>query len=65
MPSAASPGSAGILGAVPVWLAIAVAAIAAVAVLWLFAKLFKWALWLALIILLAAGAFVVLRDLMG
>jgi hypothetical protein len=40
----------------PPWLVVGGAAVAAAALLWLLAKLLKWALWLLAIAVLVAGA---------
>lgn len=52
------------LSAYPRWLVVLAATLLAAAILWVLMKLLKWTLWLLIIVVLLAGSFWAVRELL-
>lgn len=57
--------SPGILEGYPPWLIVVIGAVVAAIILWIFAKLVKWTVWVLIPIVLVGGMFIAYRMLMG
>jgi hypothetical protein len=57
--------SNGYLHGYPPWLIVVIGAVIAAVVLWIFAKLVKWTIWVVILVVLVGGLVVAGRMLLG
>ena len=60
-----APFPDGLFPGCPPWLVVLGGAVLAAALLWLFGKLLKWAIWIIIILVLVGGLFTAGRMLLG
>ncbi len=61
----AASANDGLFQGYPPWLIVLVGAVVAASALWIFAKLLKWTLWLAIVVVLVGGVLLAAKMLTG